>query len=255
MGKIIAIFSKFIKLINNTNKNNYAFSLHTFGYGNDNDYKLMKNLAKIKDGGYFFINILLAVEGAYLKIYGSLSTIYDVNLHLTIQSKYKIVKIFGMEEMYETSLTNKIIAYNNFLYTFNTTIIQAIYGAKYEYLVLLDIPLLIPFGTEVLNATVNPLGIKAKYLWDTIFSIIAYEVYIKCISYTYFSDGYNTWPTKGIIIIYEGKTWIESNYNGTRNWIEEYDDAINDLNNFGTFRASNLLSKIRELKSSKIASL
>ena len=244
--------SKFLKLINDTNKQNYAFTLHTFGYGNDNDPKLMNNLARIKDGGYFFINILKNVQDAYLTIYGSLSTIYEVNLHLTIQSRFKIVKIFGMDEMYDASLTNNTIANNSFLYTFNTTIIQAVYGARYDYLVLLDIPLITPLGIEVLNATVNPSGLTAKYYWDIIFNIIAYEVYIKCISFTYFSDGYDAGATKGITIIKEGRTWIESNYNGTRDWIAEYDDAINDLNNFRTFGASNLLSKIRELKSSKV---
>ena len=70
----------------------------------------MNNLARIKDGGYFFINRLLDVQDAYLKIYGSLSTIYEVNLHLTIQSKFKIVKIFGMDEMIPQSSIPQCVA-------------------------------------------------------------------------------------------------------------------------------------------------
>lgn len=32
-----------------------AFSVHTFGYGSDHDPKLMKNIANLRDGNFFFI--------------------------------------------------------------------------------------------------------------------------------------------------------------------------------------------------------
>ena len=32
-----------------------AFSVHTFGYGADHDPKLMKNIADLRDGNFFYI--------------------------------------------------------------------------------------------------------------------------------------------------------------------------------------------------------
>ena len=242
--------TKFIDLLSTTGKNKYVFSLHTFGYGNDHDRNLMKRIAKIKDGGFFFIQRLKDVQDAYLEIYGSLSTVCDVNITLTIQSNFKIEKVYGMDEMYESSLNNITKPY-----TFETTIMQVIYGKIYGYVALVDIPDDTPIGTEVLNATISPPGVSAKYFWDkTTFNIIAYEEYIRCIVLTYFSDAYyaQEYSRSGLGILNNGREWIRLNYTGTRNWIGEFDDAINDINYFYSFGGANLLSKIRELKTSSI---
>ena len=241
------VVPKFINLISNTTINSKIFTLHSFGYGDDHDYELMVELARQKGGSFFYIRQLSDVQDAYLSIYGSLSTVYDVNQNLTIQSNFKIEKVPGMEDMHQASLSN-----NTGVYSFSTVIIQVVYGKSYAYVVLVDIPPGTPYGTEVLNATISPLGISAKYLWDQKYSPIAYEEYIRFISFTYFTDAFYAGETQGIVIITEGRSWIEVNYNGKRNWIVEYDDAINDLNNFYSFGKANLLSKIYELKSSTV---
>ena len=228
-------------------KENYIFTLHTFGYGADHDETLMENIAKIKNGGFFFIQRLKEVQSAYLQIYGSLSTVCAVNVDLTIQSNFIIADVYGKEDLYNSSLNNSTIPN-----TFTTTLLHAISGKTINYVVLVDIPLNTSYGTEVLNATILPQNISANYIWAQTFSIIAYEEYIKSISVTYFSKGFYAGTYRGIQIITEGKTWIILNYNGTRNWVVEYDDAITDLQNFYTFGSANLLSKIHELKTSSI---
>ena len=50
----------------------------------------MRKIAAIRDGGYFFIEKLSDVNDAFLLIYGSLSTIYQVNANLLVQSQFKI---------------------------------------------------------------------------------------------------------------------------------------------------------------------
>ena len=105
---------------------------------------LMVELAKAKGGNFFYIRQLSNIQEAYLYIYGSLSNVYDVNLNLTIQSNFKIEKVYGMEDMYQASLSN-----NSKVYSFNTVIIQVIYGKRYAYVVLVDIPPDTPYGTEV----------------------------------------------------------------------------------------------------------
>ena len=86
--------SKFKELLISENKEDYAFSLHTLGFGDDHDADLMANIANIKDGGYFAIEKLADVKDAYLEIYGALSTVNKVNLELEIHSDFGIKKIY-----------------------------------------------------------------------------------------------------------------------------------------------------------------
>ena len=244
------LINRFNILLSTTNKADYAFTLHTFGYGEDHDAKTMLQLAKIKGGSYLAVNDLYDVQDFYLKIYGSLSTICNTNLNLTIQSNFIINKVYGMEEMYRSSLYNKTDTNNKILSSlFSTVLIQIVYGKQYSFVVLVDIPKDIPIGTEILKATVSPLGLNAKYLWDQNFNSIAYEEYIKCISATFFSNAYYKGSS---IIIEEGLSWISINYNGIRNWTEEFNVILNDFKSGSRFRKDNLLSKIYELQSLSI---
>ena len=235
----------FKNLITSEKKVNYAFTLHSFGYGDYHDANLMNEISKIRDGSYFYIQRLVDVQDAYVKIYGSLSTVCNVNLELIIESNYQIHKVYGMEDMYEASLKNS----NS---TFNTKIIQVIYGKEYVFVVLVDIPENTTIGTEVLNATISPLGINAKYLWSNSYNIYAYEEYIRCICFTYISDGFEKGNYNGPIIIRNGLKWIQENYNGTRNWEGEFQTILIDFNNYNSYGRANILSKLRELKTSKI---
>ena len=237
------VVSMFKNLIVNEGKGNYVFTSNTFGYGYNHDYNLMNNIALIKDGSYFNIDKLSDVNDAFLKIYGSLSTVSNVNVQLKIQSKFNINKVYGIEDMYDAEMT---------LDTFNVKLIQVVYGKRYDFTLLVDVPKNTPSGTEVLNATVSSLGLNAKYLWDENYSKLAYEEYIKCIVVIIFMEGYNN-QYNGVSIVEEGIEWMKSNYNGTRNWIKEFNGAITDLQSSGTTNGrANLLSKITELKTSRI---
>ena len=92
---------------------------------------------------------------------------------------------------------------------------------------------------------------KAKYLWDENYSPAAYEEYIRCIVVIIFIEGYNT-GYYGVPILEDGIEWMKTNYNGTRNWIQEFNSAITDLESNDGKGNANLLSKITELKTSRI---
>ena len=169
------VVSMFENLIVREGKKDYVFTLYTFGYGSYYDYNLMNSIALIKDGSYFNIDKLSDVNDAFLKIYGSLSTVSNVNVQLKIQSNFNITKVYGIEDMYDANITSGTQS------SFNVKLIQVIYGRKYDFTLLVDVPKNTPYGTEVLNATVSSLGLKAKYLWDEKYSQPAYEEYIKCI--------------------------------------------------------------------------
>ena len=221
-------------------KKDYVFTLYSFGYGSFYDYSLMNNISLIKDGAYFNIDKLSDVNDAFLKIYGSLSTVSNVNVQLKIQSNFNIIKVYGIEDMHEANMTSD---------TFNVKLIQVVYGKKYNFVLLVDIPKNTPNGTEVLNATVSSLGLKAKYIWNENYSPAAYEEYIRCIVVIIFIDGYNS---QLISILEKGIEWIIANYKGMKNWIKEFNGAIEDLKSTGKKGKANLLSKITELKTSRI---
>ena len=95
--------------------------------------------------------------------------------------------------------------------------------------------------------TVSSLGLQAKYLWDENYSKLAYEEYIRCIVVIIFIDGNNMTS-----IFEKGIIWIKTNYKGIKNWIKEFNGAIEDLKSFGKTGKANLLSKMTELKTSRI---
>ena len=220
------------------------FTIHTFGYGTSFDYQTLTKIALMGDGSFFNIAQLSDIGDAFLKIYGSLSTVMNINIQLTIQSNYNIVKVYGIEDMYEANLVNDTIPSS-----FNVKISQVIYGKKYDFVLLVDIPESTLIGTEVLNATVSKLDLYANYLWDGKFSPPAYEEYIRCIVVIFLLEGYNK---QSIQEIDKGMEWIKTNYNGTRNWIRELDEAKADILPREKTGYVNLLSKITELKTSRI---
>ena len=240
-------YSNFKQLINREGKQNYVFTLHTLGYGESHGVELMHQLSLIRDGGYFFVRSLSTIEAAILEIYGSLSTVYQVNVGITISSQFKIKRIYGMDDMYQYSLIN-----NPLPSIFTTRLIHFVSGKRYTFVALVDIPKDTPSKTPVLKAEISPFGNSAEYLWDNSFDPFAYEDLIKKISADFFQQAYNNGESKGITIMNSALIWISSNYDGNRDWKSEYNGIINDLKNFRTFGKANILSKLRELKTDKL---
>ena len=131
------VVSMFEDLMEREGKKDFVFTLNTFGYGVSYDYNLMKNISLIKDGAYFNIDKLGDVNDAFLKIYGSLSTVSNVNVQLKIQSNFNITKVYGIEDMHEANMTTD---------TFNVKLIQVVYGRKYNFVLLVDVPKTTPNG-------------------------------------------------------------------------------------------------------------
>ena len=230
-------------------KSNYAFDLHTLGFGDGHDADLMYRISLIRDGGYFFIRYLSMVNDAILEIYGSLSTTYETNVVVTITSNYTIDDVKGREDMYKNYLKSQAPS------NFTTQIIHFVYGKRYDFITLVDIPSNTEKDVVVLTATISPFDKVANYLWDDALNPYAYEEYIRGISFTYFQDAYKnglSQISKGISVMNTAYNWIDVNYDGIRDWKTEYNAIITDLNNFNTFGKANILSKLRELKSSKL---
>ena len=163
------VVSMFEDLIIKEGKEDYVFTLNTSGYGYYYDYNLMNNIALTKGGNYFNIDKLTDVNDTFLKIYGSLSTVSNVNVQLKIQSKYNIIIVYGIEDMNDGNITSDTLS------SFNVKLIQVVYDKKYDFTLLVDVPKNTSYETEVLNATVSSLGLNAKYLWDEKYNINQYN--------------------------------------------------------------------------------
>jgi len=238
------IDTSFKDYITSQGKQNIPFTLHTLGYGDKHDANLMNKISLIRDGGYFFIRYLSSVNSAILNIYGSLSTNFKVNVELNITSNFVISNVMGKEDMYQSNLISSKPS------SFTTKIIQMVYGKNYDFIVLVDIPENTEKGVEVLKAKVSQLNLEVSYFWDNSEDPYAYEEYIRGISFTFFQKACDGGKTKGLTVMNSANAWI-ADYDGIRDWKEEYQDVVTDLNNFDNYGRANLLSKLRELKSSK----
>ena len=232
--------TKFANYINSEKKYNYAFTLHTLGYGESHQADLMHKLSKIRDGGYFFIRYLSTVKDAILEIYGSLSTNYKINVELTISSNYRINNVYGRDDLFYQTLRNGSPS------TFYTKIIQFVYGKRYDFVTLVNIPTDVQSGTVVLTAKVSPFNKTADYKWDNSYlDPFAYEEYIRGISANFIQTSYNNGASKGINTMNSAVSWINLNYDGTRDWKTEYNDIIEDCRHYSTYGQANILSKLR----------
>ena len=68
--KITQTLNSDIKLLKSS-----AFSVHTFGYGSDHDPKLMKNIADLRDGNFFFIEKYDTLDEAVANCMGGLFSV------------------------------------------------------------------------------------------------------------------------------------------------------------------------------------
>ena len=102
------LIPKIKKLLIDTNKKNYTFTLHSFGYGDGYfEPEVLRDIALIKDGFFAHIKSNSEIEDSYQQFFGALSTVYDVDIQLMAQSKFNIVKAYGIEDMYERSLMHR----------------------------------------------------------------------------------------------------------------------------------------------------
>ena len=87
-----------------TKGQNLAFTLHTFGYGEDYDSKLMSKLAIIRDGSFFAVENIDKIQEYFVNALGGcMSIIYSqIKLKIKMLKKdYKIKKIFVQDKLFQ----------------------------------------------------------------------------------------------------------------------------------------------------------
>jgi len=59
-----------------------VYTIHTFGFGNDHDSKLMTSLSDLKDGKFYFVEKLDTVDECFVDCLGGLISVVGQDLTL-----------------------------------------------------------------------------------------------------------------------------------------------------------------------------
>lgn len=110
---------------------NIIFTMHTFGYGSDHDPKIMNTLATIGDGSFYFVEEYKKVVEYFVNVLGACVSMISEKVKISIKTKYKIIKMYGLEDLYKYLLEDKY---------FETELLQLISGKEYTYVFEMDIP-------------------------------------------------------------------------------------------------------------------
>ena len=110
---------------------NLIFTLHTFGYGSDHDPKIMNTLATIGDGSFYFVEEYKKVVEYFVNVLGACVSMISEKVKISIKTKYKIIKMFGLEDLYKYLLEDTY---------FETELLQLISGKEYTYVFEMEIP-------------------------------------------------------------------------------------------------------------------
>ena len=209
---------------------NLSFTLHTFGYGEDYDTKIMSRLANLRDGSFYMIEQLDKVQDYFINALGGcMSVIYnEAKLKIkTLKNNVKIKKIFGMDKLYSYNLKDDY---------FETTLLQYISGKEYTFTIEVELPNVISINDNLFE--VEFIGGEDNQKFNQIcqykivggaFSV-ADEEYLKSKVYDSIDialklkeENKNDEMNK---ILNEMKNWIIKNYEGINK--NEYLKKINE---------------------------
>ena len=218
-------------LKNLTKGHNLSFTLHTFGYGDEHDPKIMSRLANLRDGSFYMIEELDKVQEYFVNALGGcMSVIYnEVKLKInTMKNNIKIKKVYGMNKLYNSDLKDDC---------FETTIIQLISGKEYTFTIEVELPNIISINDDILEAeliyeksTINTQICKYKIVGGAF--TMADEEYLRSKLYETLDKALELKEQKNDAemrkILNEMKNWIKDNYEGynRNNYLKKIDEAL-----------------------------
>ena len=210
---------------------NLSFTLHTFGYGEDYDPKIMSRLANLRDGSFYMIEQLDKVQDYFINALGGCMSVIFNELKLkikTLKNNVKIKKVFGMDKLYNYELKDDY---------FETTILQYISGKEYTFTIEVELPDIIPINENIFEVELMDNDTKInnqtcqykivggafsvadeEYLRSKVFDTIDIALKLK-------EQNKNDEMNK---ILNEMKNWINNNYEGINknNYIKKINETL-----------------------------
>ena len=218
-----------------------SFTLHTFGYGDDFDSKLMSKLALIRDGSFFTIEDINKIQEYFVNALGGcMSTIYNevkINIKM-LKDTFKLKKVYGQDKLYQFELKNN---------DFSFGIIQLISGKEYTFTFEIELPEIIQINENIFEVEI--LGDNnEKYLEMGKYKVvgggfsIADEEYLKNKLYETLDEAMKLKEEKKTeqmnLKLNEMKNWIEKNYEGANKnqYIKKLNEALGYMQDEYTFQ-------------------
>ena len=196
---------------------NLSFTLHTFGYGEDYDPKIMSRLASLRDGSFYMIEQLDKVQECFVNsLGGCMSVLYnEAKLRIkTLKDNVKIKKVFGIDKLFNYELKDNY---------FEATILQYISGKEYSFTIEVELPTVISindniFEVEIIGDDIEQNNNICKYnIIDGCFSV-ADEEYLRSKLFDTIDQALKlkeqNKTTEMNKILNEMKNWINSKYEG-----------------------------------------
>jgi Mg-chelatase subunit ChlD len=218
-----------------------CFTLHTFGYGDDFDTKLMSKLALIRDGSFFTIEDINKIQEYFVNALGGcMSTIYNevkINIKM-LKDTFKLKKVFGQDKLYQFELKNN---------DFSFGIIQLISGKEYTFTFEIELPEIIQINENIFEVEIAGDN-NEKYLEMGKYKIvggsfsIADEEYLKNRLYETLDEAMKLKEEKKTeqmnLKLNEMKNWIEKNYEGANKsqYIKKLNEALGYMQDEYTFQ-------------------
>jgi len=218
-----------------------SFTLHTFGYGDDFDSKLMSKLALIRDGSFFSVEDINKIQDYFVNALGGcMSTIYNevkINIKM-LKDTYKFIKIYGQDKLYNFESKNNELSFG---------IIQVISGKEYTYTFEVELPEIIQineniFEVEMTGDNDEKIIEMGKYkIVGGSFSI-ADEEYLKNKLYETLDEAMKLKEEKKTeqmnLKLNEMKSWIEKNYEGENKsqYLKKLNEALGYMKDEYTFQ-------------------
>ena len=218
-----------------------SFTLHTFGYGDDFDSKLMSKLALIRDGSFFSVEDINKIQDYFVNALGGcMSTIYNevkINIKM-LKDTYKFMKIYGQDKLYNFESKNNELSFG---------IIQVISGKEYTYTFEVELPEIIQineniFEVEMTGDNDEKIIEMGKYkIVGGSFSI-ADEEYLKNKFYETLDEAMKLKEEKKTeqmnLKLNEMKSWIEKNYEGENKsqYLKKLNEALGYMKDEYTFQ-------------------
>ena len=218
-----------------------SFTLHTFGYGDDFDSKLMSKLALIRDGSFFSVEDINKIQDYFVNALGGcMSTIYNevkINIKM-LKDTFKLKKVFGQDKLYNFESKNNELSFG---------IIQVISGKEYTYTFEVELPEIIQineniFEVEMTGDNDEKIIEMGKYkIVGGSFSI-ADEEYLKNKLYETLDEAMKLKEEKKTeqmnLKLNEMKSWIEKNYEGENKsqYLKKLNEALGYMKDEYTFQ-------------------
>jgi len=235
---------------------NLFFTLHTFGYGNDHDPKIMNKLANIRDGSFYYVSEFNKVKDYFINVLGGCMSVISNYVIINVNSNFTLKKVFGEDDMYSYNFNGN---------HFDTQILQFISGKEYTYVFEIDLPDFIKDGEKILDVEIKYVDNnnnkevveKKDFYYQNKFEVVilekANEEYIRSMTYEIMKDAMN-YKEKNQVdeaknILNKMKNWLSSNYKGKENYKDEIDSSINlieDDNLYNVEGRATFFADIRE---------